>query len=446
MKRIAIFILVLVAVTGFACFRLLDRTPYRETSFYQSEMQLIDSILQHKPNFADKDSVQCGWAKVNLLPPFTTPIAIDAARGGKHFEGVRDSIFVRAFVFKQGEKKIAFVSADLLIVPPLVVKLLDSLMQDKGYGSTNIFYTATHTHTSIGGWHNSFVGEIFAGKYDPRVPMHIASSVKQAIENAEESCSPSRFGFAEVAAPKLVFNRLVKEKGRVDSTLRILKIENEKGNTAALFTFSAHCTIFHERAMKISADWAGTAMNNLERSGVCDFASFSAGAVGSHGPFEHSTDQEEELKYMADGVSNLVSQNFEGMKTDYTTKLEMLHVPLLLREPNFRVTEMIVVRPWIFKALFGNEQVCLNFLKIGNVSFAGTPCDFSGELMYDINAQRDKNSSKINVTSFNGGYIGYVTDSRWYHLNAYETRTMGWFGPENGPYFVEIIQKMHNTY
>ena len=77
MKRIAIFILVLVAVTGFACFRLLDRTPYRETSFYQSEMQLIDSILQHKPNFADKDSVQCGWAKVNLLPPFTTPIAID---------------------------------------------------------------------------------------------------------------------------------------------------------------------------------------------------------------------------------------------------------------------------------------------------------------------------------------------------------------------------------
>jgi neutral ceramidase len=213
MKRIAIFTLILLVVAGFACFRFLDSTPYRETEYYKSEMRLIDSILQHTPDFADTDSVQCGWAKVNLLPPFSTSIAIDAARGGKHFEGVRDSIFVRAFVFKQGEKKIAFVSADLLIVPPLVVKLLDSLMKDNGYGSTNIFYTATHTHTSIGGWHNSFVGEIFAGKYDPRVPLHIAACVKQAIENAEEICGPSRFGFAEIAAPKLVFNRLVKEKG-----------------------------------------------------------------------------------------------------------------------------------------------------------------------------------------------------------------------------------------
>jgi len=36
------------------------------------------------------------------------------------------------------------------------------------------------------------------------------------------------------------------------------------------------------------------------------------------------------------------------------------------------------------------------------------------------------------VTSFNGGYMGYVTDTKWYDMNAYETRIMGWFGPENG--------------
>ncbi|MBK8659021.1 MAG: neutral/alkaline non-lysosomal ceramidase N-terminal domain-containing protein [Bacteroidetes bacterium] len=442
MKRLAASILFIVFIIGISCFSWLDNTPYRESSFYPAQIQLLDSILQLNPRQLQADTVQCGWAKVNLLPPFTTPIAIDAARGGRHFEGIRDSIYVRAFVFKQGEEKVAFISADLLIVPPLVVKMMDSVMEESGFSSSNIFYSATHTHTSLNDWHPSLVGEIFAGKYDPRVPAHLAQCFKQAITEAEGACRPARFGYTEVAAPRLVFNRLVKEKGRVDSTLRVLKIQSDAGKTAALFTFSAHCTIFHENAMNLSADWAGTAMRTLETSGVCNMASFSAGGVGSHGPFEHSKNQEEELNYMAKGVSELIAPNFEDIKTDYTTRLNMLRVPLLLREPNFRVTDNIVVRPWLFRKLFGDEPVFLHFLKLGDVCFAGTPCDFSGELIYDINKQRDKNAPKINVTSFNGGYIGYVTDSRWYHLNAYETRTMGWFGPDNGPYLVEIIQKM----
>ncbi len=442
MKRVALLMLLVVFVIGMSCFSFLDGTPYRESSFYSAQMQLLDSVLQHSPRKLQADTVQCGWAKVNLLPPFTTPIAIDAARGGRHFEGLRDSIYVRAFVFKQGAEKVAFISADLLIVPPLVVKMMDSVMKESGFTSANIFYSATHTHTSLGGWHPSLVGEIFAGKYDSRVPAHLAYCFKQAIFDAEAACRPARFGYTEVPAPRLVFNRLVNEKGRVDSTLRILKIENDAGKTAALFTFSAHCTIFHEKAMNLSADWAGTAMRTLELSGRCNMASFSAGGVGSHGPFEHSQNQEEELDYIANGVSKLIARNFEQIKTGYTNRLDMLRVPLLLREPNFRVTDQIILRPWLFRKLFGDEPVFLHFLKLGNVCFAGTPCDFSGELIYDINAQRDKNTPQINVTSFNGGYIGYITDSKWYKLNAYETRTMGWFGPENGPYLVEIIQKM----
>jgi len=41
-----------------------------------------------------------------------------------------------------------------------------------------------------------------------------------------------------------VFNRLVGEKGKVDSMLRIVKIEQDGGAKAAVITFAAHCTVF----------------------------------------------------------------------------------------------------------------------------------------------------------------------------------------------------------
>ena len=80
------------------------------------------------------DTLMVGWSAVNLRPSFTTPIAIDAERGGKHFEGVHDSIYARAFVFKQRSKKVAYVTADLLIIPPTVTAILDTLLRQKGYG------------------------------------------------------------------------------------------------------------------------------------------------------------------------------------------------------------------------------------------------------------------------------------------------------------------------
>ena len=46
---------------------------------------------------------------------------------------------------------------------------------------------------------------------------------------------------------------------------------------------------------------------------------------------------------------------------------------------------------------------------------------------------------RLMVTSFEGGYIGYVTPDRYYDRQSYETRDMNWFGPYNGDYFKEMM-------
>lgn len=442
-------ILLVILTLAVICFKPLDKTPYQQTGFYKKEMALIDSVVSIQTDKTSDSVLLIGWSSVNLLPPFSTPIAIDAHRNGKHFEGVHDSIYVRAFVFKQGKKKIAYISADLLIIPPTVTRMFDTLFSQQGFNQNNIYFTATHTHTSIGAWYNSIVGEIFAGKYDARVPEFIATQIAKAITEAEKKCSPATIGYGEFPTQKLVFNRLVTQMahlpdslGKVDSLIRIVKIENEQGQKAAIITFAAHNTVFHESLMNLSGDWCGQMMKQLNESGKINFASFSAGEVGSHGPYEKTKDQEAEAKYMADGVAQIVLQNFDSIKTNHVGHINMIHLPLYLREPNLRITESIVIRPWLFKKLFGDEQVYMNTLQLGSVTFAGMPCDFSGELIGETDSVADSLHLQLVVTSFNGGYIGYITRSQWYNLNTYETRTMGWFGDKNGEYLNEILNKL----
>ena len=43
------------------------------------------------------------------------------------------------------------------------------------------------------------------------------------------------------------------------------------------------------------------------------------------------------------------------------------------------------------------------------------------------------------VSSFNGSYTGYVVPDKYFYLDSYESKTMGWFGPAMGDYTMEMI-------
>ena len=439
MVRIFAALLVVLIVIAGVLFARLDQTPYRQTSFYKNEMATIDTISGVQ---AGADTFYAGWSRVNLQPPFTTPIAIDAHRGGKHYQGIHDSIYVRAFVFKCGEQKVAYVSADLLIIPPAVSCMLDTALKPLGYSNATIYYTATHTHSSLGAWQNSWVGEKFAGKFDERVPKHLAACFTEAIRQAEANCQPAEVGFKEIPTTKLVFNRLVGDSGTVDSLLRVIRIKQQGGAQAAIVTFAAHATVYHEKMMELSGDWPAEMMQHINKDGRIGFVSFSAGAVGSQGPFPYSKDQAEEVNYMAGNVAQLVLDGFDSIPTVPITTLRMVHLPLYLRQPNLRIIGNWVVRPWLFHRLFGDAPVFVNYLQLGDLTFVGMPCDFSGELVDEISSTATLTNAHLVPTSFNGGYIGYITCDSWYELNTYETRTMGWFGPGNGAYLSEIAERL----
>jgi len=437
MKKIFTILVVLAVVVALVCIKPTDNVPYKASGFYSKQMIAVAKL--EKSDLLPTDTVQIGWSEVNLQPEFTTPMAIDAKRKGKHYEGIRDSVFARAFVFRQGNRKMAYITADLLIIPPTVTAILDTLLRNRGYDLGNIFLSATHTHSSFGAWYPTIVGEIFAGKFDARVPMHFAQCMAKAVLAAEANAEPCKVGFEAIAAPEFVVNRLVHDSGTVDEYIRIVKFEKASGKVAVLATYSAHATIFHENMMQISADWPGEFVNELRRNSFLNFAAFSAGAVGSQGPVECAKIQSKNVTCMAKGLSDLVAARLSAVETKFIHTLNMQGINLFLREPNLRLNKYFAIRPWLFHWLFGRERVSINTFRLGDMIWVGLPCDFSGELVASLVSNAQKKDLNLIITSFNGGYIGYITDDRWYDLPTYETQTMGWFGPQTGAYTTEIV-------
>jgi neutral ceramidase len=114
--------------------------------------------------------------------------------------------------------------------------------------------------------------------------------------------------------------------------------------------------------------------------------------------------------------------------------LGMYQIPLELPDPQVKLTERLAVRSWFFKKAFGDYPVNLTALRLGDVVLLGTPCDFSGELGLDVEAHAKERNLHAMITSFNGGYMGYVTPERYYDLDHFETRLMNWYAIGTGEY------------
>lgn len=372
------------------------------------------------------DTVQVGWAKVNITPAHKAPLAGYGNRIGKRLTGIHDSIFVRAIVFKNQTQRVALITMDLLIAPMEVTAALKEKLNSIGFRKEQVYLTATHAHSSMGGWARKPAGYVMAGKYDQATVNHITQAVLTAIQKAESTAAPAQIGFAALTADSLVRNRLVGTAGTRDTALRVIKIQKQTGATAVYATYAAHATCLPATELNISGDYPAALVQNLEKGKKINFAAFSAGAVASHSPVAVGSGYEK-VRNMAQGLTQVIQRNIAAVPVGYQFKLNALEVPLYLRRPQWRISQNWRLPPALFYLVFGKYPATLSGLRIGDILFLGAPCDFSGELVPPLEQAVPDNAGKLIVTSFNGGYIGYITPDKYYNLKKYETRDMNFW-------------------
>ncbi|QHT65745.1 hypothetical protein GXP67_03210 [Rhodocytophaga rosea] len=438
-KSIVLFVLICVCIALILQSCLLskiDRTPYQQTDYYAALQAQLDTFSIDSLQLYG-DTLQAGWAKANITPSTPVPMAGYGSRRGQKYTVVHDSIWARAVVFDNGKQKAAWVSLDLLIVPPEVKESLKKALPGIGFSIDQTYLTATHTHSSIGGWAKKLVGRLIAGKYDENVIKLITNGIVNAIRQADIHKQKAKIGLGTYYARELVNHRITNE-GKVDSTVYVFKIQQASGATAAIVSFTAHATCLASKDYSLSRDYPGALVDSLEKNKEIDFAAFGAGGVGSHSPAAEGAEFEK-IANMASLLSHRINTGFDSIALKYQTQLANRELALPLRKPQWRISENWRLRPWLFYSLYGDYPATLSILKTGNLTWIGTPCDFSGELALQV--QKPAQHPLI-INSFNGGYIGYITEDSYYDRNHYETRVMNWFGPENGAYFLETINQL----
>lgn len=401
-------------------------------------MEQLDSLDQ-AINIGEAEPFQIGFAKTSITPDSIMPLAGYGARRPKEYEDILDSIFIRTIVIQSPNKKVALLTADLLIIHPLMTQALHERLQALGWNKNDVFLTATHTHSSIGQWAPGLVGGLFAGDYQEKVATIIADRMIQSLTQAEKTLIDSRLGYSSSENPDLVHNRLVQEKGIEDPYQKSLCFQTTKGQ-AVFSSFSAHATCLTSQSRKLSGDFPNYFHKQLAQDSTVLFSSYAAGPVASMGPETTKVpDQFERTYYLGKEIANRIEK-----PSSYQDSIEIYaaSIPLQLGKAQFKVAKNLALRPYLFKYAFGDEPSQLSVLLLGKTLLVGTPCDFSGELAVPLYKYAKERGLELIITSFNGGYIGYITKDEWYDLEKYETRTMNWYGPGNGAYFSEIIQKL----
>lgn len=451
--KIAAGILFLLIITLFLSLTRVDYSPYFEADYYLKTQARLDSVtLELVPSSGE---VQVGFARESITPLLRAeednlitgafkevPLAGYGDRSGKPAEGIHDSVFVKAVALQVQDQLLVLVASDLLIVPPEVSAGVSKILEQRlGLKRSQLFFSATHTHSSVGAWSEGIVGESFAGEFNTQVVQWLVARFSQAIEKSIDNLQAGQLGVGSFDAADFVANRLVGEKGTKNPEFIFLVARQHTGRKAILGSFDAHATTLSGDNMLFSGDYPGYWQRKLESEGA-DMAIFFAGSVGSHKPVS-SGEKFDKPKFIGEALADSVLKYEKGAFLSDSIALASVSLEIDLPEFHVRVTDGVRLIPAISRRLFPPiGKVYLQAARIGNLIWATTPCDFSGETAIVLKNAMHKKGYKALVTSFNGAYTGYIIPGKYYHLNEYESRIMSWFGPYMGPYTNDMLEQL----
>jgi hypothetical protein len=455
MKRFGIIfcsVVALLTVIFIAGTSFVKRASYLDKEYYRLSLSKIDSIRSVTDII--KDSVQAGFARVSITPSLNNsdddyiegrfvrvPLAGYGDRKGRPATGIHDSIFVKAAALKTGDKLMFFVSADLLIIPPNITDSVATVLAKKGIKRDQVVFSATHSHSSLGGWGPGYIGKQFSGDENKSLEKWLVLQISHAVVKAMENLQPARIGSGCFDAGAYTNNRLIGETGTTNNDFCFIVIEQSGGNKAIIGSFSAHATTLGSDNMEISSDYPGYWERKIEKT-TADLAIFFAGSTGSQSP-EGEGKGFEKAGFIGESLADSLNKHLPEVQLEYQIVFSYVPFKMLLPEYNIRLTNRIGLSSFISNRLMPEPtNVYLQVIRIGKMVWIATPSDFSGEYALQIKNALASKGLICNISSFNGSYIGYIIPGRYFFLDEYESKIMGWFGPEMGDYTVDLIRQI----
>lgn len=431
--KILTWVFGVLILLGLATITTVDRSPIEAQDFYQETFERLEKTPWQG---SEGDFWLAGWGKANVTPEEPAPLVGYAPRGP--YEFVQDSSFVKAITLTNGKTQIAWLNFELLIVHPALAKAIEDGVANSQITPDQLIFTATHTHSGMGGYMPGAMGKLAFGGYDQRFVDFVVEKSLEALQAAVSTQDTVSLSYRKVDAGKYVANRFIKD-GPYDPFVRQLIFTKSTGENASFFTYSAHATALSSKFMGLSGDYPKYLTRALEAREY-EFAMYAAGTVGSHRPLSPGNTPEKIQEYAA-SLDSAIWLRMKQYATLKNPRIAYSRLDIRLREPHLRISDNLRIRPWLFNYLLGDTNPHLDFTQIGNLLMITSSGEISGVFYEEWDKLAKEKGLNLIVTTFNGGYIGYITPDELYDEHYHEVRETNWYGPGNGNYFDQLILK-----
>lgn len=431
--KIFLWAFIFLVLVGLFTITWVDRSPIQSQDFYR---ETLDRLDQTPWKGSQGEAWIAGWARQNTTPDQPVDLVGYAPRGP--YEFVQDSSWIKALTLTNGKTQLAWLNYELLIVHPELAKAVETGVKEAGLPIDQLIFTATHTHSGMGGYMPGPLGEMAFGGYEEKVVKLMVEKSVTALQEALFTQDTVAITYRKTNAPNHVANRFIQD-GPSDPFVRQVIFTKKDQKKAVFFTYSAHATCLDPKFMGLSGDYPKYLTQKMETREY-DFALYAAGTVGSHRPMVKgkSMDQLQEYVSSLDSVIWLRMTNFASNKIP---RIEYSQLDISLREPHLRISDHLRIRPWLFRYLVGETNAHLDITLVGNILFIASSGELSGVFYEEWEKLAQSHGLKLITTTFNGGYIGYITPDELYDERFHEVREMNWYGPGNGYYFDQLIRK-----
>jgi hypothetical protein len=243
--------------------------------------------------------LEVGLAETDITPEVgkdKKPVYLAGFGQNRKATGVHDKLYARAVVFREGKRKVAMVSIDVVgFFLPRVERIRGKLP-----GFHHVMVSSTHNHEgpdTLGLWGPG----PFKSGVDDDYMAHLEAQVVKAVEQADKNALAVTAKIGSARAPELLHDGRQPEIKHDD--LVVLQFFKAKTDELAgmLVQWNCHPETLSSKNTEVSADYVGVTVDYLQEKHHCPVAYFT-GTVGGLMTSLHVPIKDDKGKELADGT------------------------------------------------------------------------------------------------------------------------------------------------
>lgn len=414
-------------------------------------LSLCVVMLSFLPGAAGAESLLAGVAVSNITPDTTkyhVPLGGYGERQNAPALGVHDNAMAKALILKQGDRKFALVTSDLLGIPRSLRDEVLTRIASTGITSDTLMLTASHCHasTEMNAMNRKNVFDNKAiGIFDESLLLFTADRIAQAILDADKAYQPVRVGTDSTRVEGLNRNR--RDDPIVDDELTVTRIDTAEGKPLVVFVnWTAHPTYMNETVMHISAGWPGYLQREVEGfmpGALCMYTNGAQGDIAPRGgegpsPFAKAEDYGRKLAVHVLDLARRIETGDDPLLayTMSTLRLPERTAPPALLDaagPEYGLTPENITA--IVEAT-APETSYLGVLRLGDLLVVGIPGEFTSSLGVQVKQALASSGAKHPIIAgLANEWISYILPPEEYTQGGYEPG-VSFYGDQLGPVVV----------